>query len=80
MKKSKKLARLLLVIVALVGVGFTAQTSRANCLLPVTFDNGDQGFISCGSSAGTYLARNTGSGWETYDGGGGEEFLCFLNC
>lgn len=81
MKRSKKLlAKLLLIAVVLIGAGMTAQPALANCLLSITWENGDSGFISCGSSAGNYEARNTGSGWETYDGGAGTAFICFLFC
>lgn len=81
MTRSKKLpAKLLLIAIALVGAGMTAQPALANCLLAITWENGDSGFISCGSSAGNYEARNTGNGWVTYDATNGTDFICDLYC
>ena len=79
MKKFKKLgATLFLISVATLGVGITAQPAHANCLSSieiVDFNTGQvyRGFVSCGSSAGNYIA-NIDTGW-TGDTEGAD-FLC----
>lgn len=81
MKKFKKLlAKVLLIAIALFGVSITSQSVRANCLLSITWENGDVGWISCGSSAGAYEARITSNGIETYDPTAGTLMICFLFC
>ena len=81
MKRLKKMTtQLLLAAAVLIGTGAFAQSARANCLLSITWENGDHGFVSCGSSAGNYEARLTSSGWETYDATIGTDIICFLYC
>lgn len=81
MKNFKNLiAKLLLVVVALIGMGVAAQPTSANCLISVTYENGDHGFISCGSSSGNYEARLTSSGWTSWDGDFLTDFLCLIAC
>lgn len=80
MKGKKKLVHRLVVAAMLFGMGVAASTARANCLIPMTWSDGTTGFISCGSSAGTYVAHRTASGWESYDGGFFDEVLCAIAC
>ena len=81
MKSSKKfMSKLLLAAAVLVGTGAFARPASANCLLSITWENGDTGFVSCGSSAGNYEARLTSNGWETYDATTGTNIICFLFC
>ena len=80
MKFRKLASTLFLVAVATVGVGITAQPARANCLAPIEIidlSTGavSQGFVSCGSSAGNYVA-NLSTGW-TGDTEGAD-ILCAL--
>lgn len=58
MRRMKKLTYSLLVVAMLVGLGLPA---RANCLISITSDAGYEGFISCGSSAGNYIAGADGN-------------------
>jgi hypothetical protein len=53
-----------LIAVATVGVSLAAQTARANCITPlqiIDYESGItyQGFLSCGSSAGNYIANTS---------------------
>ncbi|HEX8846040.1 MAG TPA: hypothetical protein VF791_15420 [Pyrinomonadaceae bacterium] len=74
------IAKLLLVAFALIGMGIVAQPTYANCLIAVTYDNGNTGFVSCGSTAGNYEAELTSSGWVTRDADFLTNVLCFLEC
>ena len=76
MNRTKKLSRLLLVVAMLVGLGIPTRTARANCLIEWVFEDGTSGFISCGSSAGPYIAQRTENGYVTYDGGLGLTLFC----
>ena len=65
MRRLRKLTTTLsLIAVATAGICLAAQTARANCITPIQiidYNSGVtyQGFLSCGSSAGNYIANTT---------------------
>lgn len=73
MKKIQKLGgTLFLAAVAILASGVAAQPASANCLAPVYHEDGSYaGFISCGSSAGNYMAVD-----GTQLDGASIDFLC----
>jgi hypothetical protein len=79
MKKFKKLCATLSLAAAMtLGAGIAAPPAYANCLVSFTLINPDgtqeNGFVSCGSSAGNYIGMSDGSNY----GGGGVDLICDL--
>ncbi|HEX8844286.1 MAG TPA: hypothetical protein VF791_06565 [Pyrinomonadaceae bacterium] len=66
MKLRKLVTTLSLIAVAIVGVGITSQSARAciGSIEIINMETGEvhRGFISCGSSAGNYVA-DLETGW-----------------
>lgn len=75
-----KLKKILLLVVAIVLFGITANTAQASCMVTVTQPDGSNGFVSCGSTAGNYMGTCSGGVCREVDAPGAVAFICAWYC